>query len=118
MSFITVGLDENKTYNRAVPPGGHTSDWTVGNYENKQQKRCQRELSPHSNVSFSLNNNVSPGGPMVRSKDQLDNFSTVRMRREEEGEVSRQKLSSSRFSAALEQPLLDLNTTEKMRTPR
>ena len=39
MSFITVGLDENKTYNRAVPPGGHTSNWTVFNYDNKQETK-------------------------------------------------------------------------------
>ena len=119
MSFITVGLDENKTYNRVVPPGGHTSDWTVGNYENKQQTRWPREDIPqtHYNVTFSLNNNVNPAVPMVRSQDQLDNFSKPRLRREEV--ETRQNLSSSsRFSAALEQPLLDLNTTERTRTPR
>lgn len=27
MAFITVGLDENKVYNKAQPPGGHCSDW-------------------------------------------------------------------------------------------
>ena len=51
-----------------------------------------------------------------RLQDQVDNREVREVGTEQFG-VSRQKISS-RFSAALEQPLLSQTSTEKMRTPR
>ena len=51
-----------------------------------------------------------------RLQDQVDNREVREVGTEQFG-VSRQKISS-RFSTALEQPLLSQTSSEKMRTPR
>merc|ERR1711971_69549 len=113
MSFITVGLDENKTYNRAVPPGGFTSnvfhhEERPGQDTNTNTRRIQDQVD---------NREVRPPRPTENPRQAgPEQFVKARGAAGLAG-LGRQNISS-RFSAALEQPLLTETASEKMRTPR
>merc|ERR1712179_888628 len=75
MSMITIGLDENKKYARANPPGGFTSNAFDFQYEGekKTQPRKMHHVVGSSNPSLSNDNNDNVYGFETEALDNAAN---------------------------------------------
>ena len=104
---------------RAVPPGGFTSN--AFDYQYDGGKKALEKNNHDGSSRHSLNNNNdNVYGYETKTLDNARRVerttATSNLMRSKEGVGPGEP--GSRFAAALEQPVLELTTTERMRTPR
>ena len=112
---------------RANPPGGFTSNAFDFQYEGEKKTGTKKiiHVVGSSNPSLNSDNNDNVYGYQTEA---LDNAALAQTRagprqREDGGVKTAEPFGfsrhhQSRFAAALDQPALDVTTSERMRTPR
>jgi len=101
MAFITVGIDTNKVYNRANPPGGKVSELFAASGTEENNNRQANYSSSISHSSYQgLGHGSQPTDRGPGGSDQARDSPVV-----------------SRFAGQFDQPQLISTTTQMLRTP-
>ena len=105
---------------RANPPGGFTSN--AFDYQYDGEKKIPTKSSTNAGLNNDRNDNVY--GFETESLDNADRVQSRGCKQIKEGggktvePFGFSRHHQSRFAAALDQPALDVTTSERMRTPR